>query len=88
MERKLCDTIKMSMSELASIWRETGIKGEVLQARQSRLLNDIEKLLADNVDEERIQQQQIIDSIKCHQANIQKMSDELGQYYTTEVYDW
>jgi len=75
----------MSLTKLESIWRETGITGELLKGRRSALLDHVNALFCDMIAEETARQQGITASIESHLAAIRNISDELGQQWTVQV---
>jgi len=73
------------LPQLESLWHETGLAGDTLQAQHSSLLSGLEEVLSNKITEGMQYKQQLTDSIHSYQASIRNISSELGQPWSAEV---
>ena len=83
----IVDCEHTSLSELQLIWDEIGIRGEMLRAEYSSVLNHVRTMWSDKIAEETARREKIVENITSYQASINKMSSQLGQRLTVEVCD-
>jgi len=85
----LCGSVRQcfdsNLARLEAIWNKMGFTSDEVNGRRSSVTHHLQTLFKDMIDEETEREQKTVDCIKYYQAQIQEISEELGQPQTAKV---